>query len=384
MYVSPTTPSWEDTFLRWAQPPGKTETTRCRNAEGAMRNAISKSPKLSAKNIKVFAQGSFRNRDAPGSDVDVGVLCWDTFLPDFPAMRHTAPWNTVATYSYGEFKDLGAALSISVPRGESRKQGIRPESSNTYRVEADVAPFFEHRRYRWDGSYLAGRLPDRGGLIVNYPERLLDTWLAALRKRGPGTRRATDVQGRRPHHQDRMQPDGQCRGSSSGFQRMPRLRNAASWTERVRSVLYPLDCTEARPELDEVNGVKRLFGPAQPWTDTRSTSSSTKRVSGMTRVHISAVVAVPSTGWLGLRGVGVSDEMTAFAGVRPPQPGRWTSGWRWRILQSSVPTFVGRGASTPVELRPPGDRRARPQDRLPGRGGISTLQMHLMTPEASC
>ena len=56
MYVSPTTRSLEDTFLRWAQRPGKTETTRCQNVEGAIRNAISKSPHLSAINIMVFTE----------------------------------------------------------------------------------------------------------------------------------------------------------------------------------------------------------------------------------------------------------------------------------------------------------------------------------------
>ena len=51
-------------------------------------------------------------------------------------------------------------------------------SGKTDRVEADVAPFFEHRLYRWHGSYMAGVAlqPDRGGPIVNYPQKLLDTW----------------------------------------------------------------------------------------------------------------------------------------------------------------------------------------------------------------
>ena len=49
---------------------------------------------------------------------------------------------------------------------------------NTYHVEADVAPFFEYRRYWDDGSYRCGVAlrPDNGGIVHNYPERLLENW----------------------------------------------------------------------------------------------------------------------------------------------------------------------------------------------------------------
>ena len=292
MYVSPTTPSWEDTFLRWAQPPGKTETTRCRNAEGAMRNAISKSPKLSAKNIKVFAQGSFRNRVnvRQDSDVDVGVLCWDTFLPDYPGdATHGTFGNTVATYSYGEFKnDLGAALAAYFgPSGVSRGNKAFDLSGNTYRVEADVAPFFEHRQYRWDGSYLAGvaMQPDRGGLIVNYPERLLDTWPILPLHYENGVARNTACH-RRFKGVVRIIKTACNQMANAGVPAAASIPgflieclvwnapedcfNAASWTERVRSVLWILwSCTRGQAGCEswtEVNGVKRLFGPAQPWT----------------------------------------------------------------------------------------------------------------------
>ena len=52
--------TWEDSFSTWAQPPAKTEQERCENAEKAIRNAISDSTTLKYKNIKIFAQGSYR------------------------------------------------------------------------------------------------------------------------------------------------------------------------------------------------------------------------------------------------------------------------------------------------------------------------------------
>lgn len=50
---------------------------------------------------------------------------------------------------------------------------------NSYRVEADVVPFFEYRRYWDDGRYQAGvaLIPDNDWQrIVSFPERLLDYW----------------------------------------------------------------------------------------------------------------------------------------------------------------------------------------------------------------
>ncbi len=69
--------TWEDAFSTWAQPPSKTEQDRCENAETAVKNAISASTRLKYKNIKVFAQGSYRNNTnvKRESDVDIGILC---------------------------------------------------------------------------------------------------------------------------------------------------------------------------------------------------------------------------------------------------------------------------------------------------------------------
>jgi len=292
MYVSPTTNSLEDTFLQWAEPPGRTETTRCQNALGAIRNAIEKSPKLSAKNIKVFAQGSYRNRVnvRQDSDVDVGVVCWDSFFAEYPGnATHSTFGNTPASYRYREFKnDLGQALiAYFGVHGVHRGNKAFDLSANTYRVEADVTPFFERRLYRWNGSYVAGVAlqPDRGGLIENYPEKLLDTWPSvplhyengvfkntATRRRFKGVVRIVKTT------RNRMAETGiPAVASIPGFLIECLIWNApegcfyaVSWTERVRSVLASLwNGTRSDAECGswtEVNGIKRLFDPSQPWT----------------------------------------------------------------------------------------------------------------------
>jgi len=77
---------WENIFTSWAKPPADTERIRCENAEKAIRNAISASDKLKDRNIKVFAQGSYHNNTnvRRDSDVDIGIVCFDTFFMHLP------------------------------------------------------------------------------------------------------------------------------------------------------------------------------------------------------------------------------------------------------------------------------------------------------------
>jgi len=169
---------WENTFSSWAKPPGKTEQERCQNAERSIRNAIAASDKLNQRNIKVFVHGSYRNNTnvRKDSDVDVGILCYDTFFMNLPEGYTREDFGIKpATYAYEQFKDeVGEALiayfgKSSVHRG-NKAFDIH---ENSYRVDADVAPFFEHRRYSADGSYLSGveLQPDNGGRIINWPEQ---------------------------------------------------------------------------------------------------------------------------------------------------------------------------------------------------------------------
>ena len=177
------TRDWEGIFSSWAQPPGKTEEQRSENAIGAIRNAINASPKLKNRQIKIFTQGSYRNRVnvRQDSDVDVGVLCSDSFIPLYPegTTRETFG-NVLADYTYKQFKnELEEALAshfgrAAVKRG-NKAFNIR---ETTYHVEVDVAPFFEYRRYEKNGSCYCGVAlrPDNGGSVHNYPERLLGSW----------------------------------------------------------------------------------------------------------------------------------------------------------------------------------------------------------------
>jgi tRNA nucleotidyltransferase (CCA-adding enzyme) len=84
---------WESTFSTWATGPSVSEQQRAENAENMIRSAIKNSSKLQSRDIKVFTQGSYRNRVnvRKDSDVDVGILCYDTYFPvkctEFPGHK---------------------------------------------------------------------------------------------------------------------------------------------------------------------------------------------------------------------------------------------------------------------------------------------------------
>jgi len=173
---------WESIFTTWSNGPSQTEQEKAENAENQIRNAISASTKLNSRNIKVFAQGSYRNRVnvRKDSDVDIGILCYDTYFPEYPDDNTKAMLKnstSTATYTYEVFKnEIEEALIAKFGRASvTRGNKSFDIKENSYRVDADVTAFFEHRRYKPDGSYLSGvelRTDDYYPLsIKNWPEQ---------------------------------------------------------------------------------------------------------------------------------------------------------------------------------------------------------------------
>ena len=102
------TRDWEGVFNLWAQPPGKTEENRSENAIRGISNAINSSSKLKSRQIKIFPQGSYRNRVniRKDSDVDVGIMLYEYFLPQYPEGKTRADFGIeAASYSFSQFKN---------------------------------------------------------------------------------------------------------------------------------------------------------------------------------------------------------------------------------------------------------------------------------------
>ena len=182
---------WENTFRSWGQAPSQTERDKCENAERAIREAITASSALAARSISVFAQGSYANRTnvRQDSDVDICVRCRDVFYYDLPAgVLRESYGITPANYEYAQFKnEVGAALTdyfgySAVTRGNKAFD----VHANSYRVDADVVPAFEYRRYTSASAYHEGTkfLPDNGGQVINWPSQNYDNGVSKNQRTG--------------------------------------------------------------------------------------------------------------------------------------------------------------------------------------------------------
>lgn len=173
---------WESTFTSWAQGPSKTEEERIKNVERQIREAIYASDKLKIREISVFVQGSYRNRVnvRQDSDVDIGVVCFDTFFPDYNdknIMSVVSKKFPASTYSYQTFKqELYECLVVKFGLSAVTRGNIAIDiTENSYRVEADVVGFFEYRRYYSIRNCHSGvaMIPKNMNpkLIINWPEQ---------------------------------------------------------------------------------------------------------------------------------------------------------------------------------------------------------------------
>lgn len=284
---------WESSFTSWAQSPSKTEEERCERVIKAIRAAVAGSPALQRRNIKVFPQGSFRNRVnvRQDSDVDVGVMLHDHFLVQYPDGIRNADYGNrdVEGYGFALFKnELEAALvnhfgRDMVHRGNKAFDIKAPKSQ----VEADVVPLWEFRQYWEKGRYRAGvaLLPDNGGdRIENYPERLVDYWppTALHYENGNAKNDATKRRYRgmvRILKKVRIELEATSNPAASipGYLVECLVWNAPNscfvhdtWDERVQSVLSFLWNNLRDPNLCdkwcEVDAIKFLFYFKQPWT----------------------------------------------------------------------------------------------------------------------
>lgn len=247
--------------------------------------------------MKVFVQGSYRNRVnvRQDSDVDVGVLCHDVFRPEVPLGRTWADFGIArAAYRFSEFKaDVENALVAHFGRAAvTRGNKAFDVKATSRQVEADVVPLLEFRSYFDQGGYLAGVAldPDDGSpRIVNFPERLLDHWPAVPLHYENGVSKNADT-GRRFKGVVRilksicneMVEAGQPAAEPiPGYLLECLAWNAPNvcyrginWGSSVRAVLLHLwsatgDDAACR-SMREVDNIKSLFDPSQPWTRTQA------------------------------------------------------------------------------------------------------------------
>ena len=255
------------------------------NAEAAIKKAIAKHDRLSDMDITVFAQGSYQANTTvkQDSDVDVCVRLNSTVFTRYPEGKNNADYGyTDGSIRFAEYKNLiNEALndyfgSQYVTRG-NKAFDIH---SNSYRVDADVVPAFAYHCFE-DGcdDY---RKPagvafdtDKGARIMNWPDQ---TYSNGVDKNNATSRRYKKMIRILKNLRNDMQENKitaandiasfliEClvwNTPNKGFGHL-------NLTDDVRYVLahtFNETLTDEKcNEWGEVNEIKYLFRPSQPWS----------------------------------------------------------------------------------------------------------------------
>lgn len=276
---------WESTFRSWGQAPSQTEREKCANAERAIRKAIAASSALSARSITVLAQGSYANRTnvRQDSDVDICVVCRDVFFFDLPQGVPRENYGIPsATYEYSQFKnEVGIAL-MNYFGGSSVTRGNKAFDvhANSYRIDADVVPAFEYRRYMSAFSYHEGTkfLPDHGAPVINWPQQNYDNGVAKNARTGERFKAMVRIMKRLRNGMNdaghaAAAPIPSFLNECLVWNVPDQCFNHADYTADVRYVIAHLyNETRSDPtcnEWREINELKYLLRGGQPWTRER-------------------------------------------------------------------------------------------------------------------
>ncbi len=273
---------WEAQFREWAKPPGKTEGDRCDNAVSAIRNAISASQELRSRGISVFAHGSYRNNTnvRKDSDVDIGILCTDTFYYDLPEGTTAEAFGIrPSDYHYEQYKrEVEDALVSHFGKSAVKRGNVALDIREaSYHVEADVAAFFQHRRYDQRETHSQGveLLTDKErARVINWPEQHYENGVA--KNKNTGTRFKSIVRILKAMSNE-MTEEGIKNGSIPGFLieclvwNVPnnRFQNYSYTADAKASIVFLYEQTKTEKpchEWGEVSELKYLFRSAQKWT----------------------------------------------------------------------------------------------------------------------
>jgi len=280
--------TWEETFTSWSNGPGKTEQDRCDNAVAMVTDAIRNDDDLKNFNIEVFPQGSYKARTniRQGSDVDICVMLKSTFFADYPeGLADEQVGNSSSPYLYSTFKNTVERALVKKFGRDQVKRGSKAFDvhANSYRVDADVVPTFEYRSYTGKKdmygvhNYHSGvkLITDKGEHIVNWPEQAYDNGVSrnndTLRKYKRCIRVLKHL---RNHMQDKNVPNTKDMASflieCLVWNTPVEAFNKQSYYDMMRHILaHTCNCTRADEECKEwgeVNELKYLFRPNQPWT----------------------------------------------------------------------------------------------------------------------
>jgi len=169
----------EDTLNNWTKPPSDSEQSKLDNSKRMVQEAISSDNVPRMNSTETFAQGSYANNTNVrlNSDIDINVCYTGGFYFELPKGKVRADFgiNTLTEYSFSKFKDdVEIALVKKFERYDvDRKDKCITIKESSYRIETDVVPTWEYRRYSENGSFVLGTkfFSDKGNGIVNFPKQ---------------------------------------------------------------------------------------------------------------------------------------------------------------------------------------------------------------------
>jgi hypothetical protein len=213
---------WEETLKRWVKPPSDSEETKRDCTEDEIRTALSEYKPLPNAIMRIFAQGSYKNKTNVRllSDVDIAVEYQrgESLPTTTPSIATTDKIGSAKelsnsdlgltdggeSYNADSYKDHVEAAMIAafgedlVERGD---KAIRIKPGPTT-LPADVVPCFPHRRY--DSRTIVHRgiriFPDKGFAIENFPQQHYDNGVAKNTRTGRRFKRMVRAFKRMSHH----------------------------------------------------------------------------------------------------------------------------------------------------------------------------------------
>lgn len=174
----------EDQLTTWAKPPSETEEDKCRNAVDRITSAIR--GKFGDR-VSIFLQGSYKNRTnvRKDSDVDIVVRHDGYFFHDIDGLSPEdkqiyEAGRSPSNYYFSQYKnDIQSLLEVEFDYGEvERKNKCIRVNGNSYRVNADVVPCYQHKRFATPTRVSAigiGLYSDSGDYTHSFPEQHYDS-----------------------------------------------------------------------------------------------------------------------------------------------------------------------------------------------------------------
>lgn len=283
----------EEILRAWSKKPSDSEQNRIDRTERMIRDAILSSEDYRVKNAKVFAKGSVKANTniRAASDIDICVQADDVFFCDYPEGKGNSDFNNHSVdYNFCEFRNnvekslINYFGSSSIDMTGSKAIHINNTAYNS-RIDADVVPAFEHRRYSDDGNYLEGieirSRKDVNSKTINWPHHNYENNLYKHNNTSYRYRKMVRILKRireaMLESDNNLNHDAQSFLIESIVWNVPNDRfGFDNYEDDLRNVLDFLKLNLSSPELvkewGEVNELKYLFRGPQKWTRTGALS----------------------------------------------------------------------------------------------------------------